>query len=89
MDSNKPNREQILAQGKRIYAERLRDVAERDHWGEFLVVDIQTGDFEIGKRDADATLSILKRQPTALLYGVRIGDNVAYRFGHGKVGNSR
>jgi len=76
-----PSKNQIAEMGKQIYAARLRENAERDHWGKFLVLDIQSGDFEITSNDTSASLSILKRRPDAVLYGIRIGDAVAYRFG--------
>lgn len=76
----------VAEQGKRMYAERLRANAERDHWGQFLVLDIQSGDFEIAPSDTNATLSMLERRPDAVLYGIRIGDEVAYRFGQGTIG---
>jgi hypothetical protein len=85
MVTQQRTKKQIVEEGKRIYAEKLKATAERDHWGQFLVVDVQSGDFEIAKNDAAASLQILKRRPNAVLYGIRIGDEVAYRFGLGRV----
>jgi len=77
------NRE-IIDRGKQIYHDKLKFDAERDHLGEFIVVDVQSGDYEIAKNDAEASHNMLQRRPGAVLYGVRIGDNVAYRFGAAK-----
>ena len=55
--------------------------------GQFIVVDVHSGGFEIGTDDLDASMRMLARRPDALLYGVRIGDEVAYRFGMRKVSN--
>jgi len=74
------NRE-IIELGKRIYHDQLKLDAERNHPGEFIVVDVQSGDYEIGKDDAEASHKMLQRRPAAVLYGVRVGDEVAYRFG--------
>jgi hypothetical protein len=78
-------KEEVVSLGKRIYNERLRAEVERDHLGKFIVVDVFSGDFEIGSDDLDASLRMLDRRPDALLYGVRIGDEVAYRFGSRKI----
>jgi hypothetical protein len=78
-------KEEVVALGKQIYNECLRTEAERDHLGQFIVVDVFSGDFEIGSDDLDASLRMLDRRPDSLLYGVRIGDEVAYRFGSRKI----
>jgi hypothetical protein len=80
-------KEEIVARGKQIYNEKLRAQAERDHLGQFIVVDVFSGDFEIGADDLEASLRMLDRRPGALLYGVRIGEEVAYRFGGRKIRN--
>ena len=86
IEHNMP-KEEVVARGKQIYNEKLRSHAERDHLGQFIVVDVFSGDFEIGVDDLDASLRMLDRRPDALLYGVRIGDEVAYRFGGRKIAN--
>jgi hypothetical protein len=59
---------------------------ERDYLGQFVVVDVLSGDYEVAEDDAAACLRILERRPDALLYGIRVGQETAYRFGLGKVG---
>ena len=81
MPEHRPSRQDIVARGKRIYDETLRDAAERDHAGEFVTIDVLSGDYHIAPTDSEAALELLKRRPDAVLYGVRIGDTVAYRFG--------
>jgi len=83
-----PN-EEVVARGKQIYNEKLRSQVERDHLGRFIVVDVFSGDFEIGTDDLDASMRMLARRPDALLYGVRIGEEVAYRFGGRKIANQQ
>ena len=67
-----------------MYDEKLRAQAERDHRGEFIVVDVYSGDYAFGRNDIDATTSMLAKRPDALVYGVRVGDDVAYRLGAGE-----
>jgi hypothetical protein len=88
MVSHRLTRQQIVEEGKRLYTDKLKATAERDHWGEFCVVDVQSGDYEVASNHAVAAQQILRRRPEAILYGIRIGDEVAYRFGHRRIGGN-
>ena len=78
---------EIVALGKRLYDEGVRAKVEADHRGRFVVVDVESGDFQIEDDDAAASQAILARRPDAVLYGVRIGEDVAYCVGLGSTGN--
>jgi len=78
-------KEEVAARGKQIYNDKLRAQLERDHMGRFAVVDVMSGDFEVGDDDAEVFLRMLERRPEAVLYGVRIGQPAAYRFGMGRI----
>jgi hypothetical protein len=67
--------------GEARYAE-LRHRLEQEHPGEFLVLDVDTDDYETARDDTTATLRLLERRPDAVTYGVRIGRSEAYRIGH-------
>ena len=73
--------EETAARGEAIYLHRIRATVEPAHRGEFLVVDIETGDYEIGPDDLAATKRALAHHPDAVLYGLRIGSPTAYRLG--------
>jgi hypothetical protein len=73
--------EEVAARGEAIYAQSIRDQVEFVHKGKFLVVDIETGNFEIDADDLSATKRALARSQDAALYGVRIGSPAAYRLG--------
>jgi len=81
MHDQKLTKYQIVERGQRIYDEQLRPQMERDHLGQFLVVDVLSGDFELAEEDIDASKRMLDRRPDALLCGIRIGEAAAYRFG--------
>ena len=75
---------EISQRGREIYDREIRAKVEKDHDGQFIVVDILTGNYEIGEDDAAATSCALKKNPAALLWGIRIGAPAAYRIGwHG------
>lgn len=73
--------EEVAARGEAIYAEQLREQVEAGNKGKFLVLDIETGDYEIDAEDLQATLRMLAKRPAAVLYGLRIGYPTAYRLG--------
>ena len=51
--------------------------------GQFVVIDIESGEFELNVDDLLATKLALAKRPGAVLYGVRIGSSAAYRLGGG------
>ena len=69
---------EITALGEAIYKERIRSQVESAEKGKFVVIDVETGDYEIDSDDASATRRLLKRRPDAVTYGVRIGYRAAY-----------
>jgi hypothetical protein len=81
MPATKYTPEEIAARGEAIYDRDIRSKVEGVHHGKFLVLDIETGDYEIDAEDLTATLRLLERQPDAVSYGVRIGYPTAYRLG--------
>jgi hypothetical protein len=81
MSSTNYTPQEIAAQGEEIYDEFLRDRVESEHRNRFLVLDIESRDFEIADDDLTATKRILARRPHGVLYGIRIGHVAAYRIG--------
>ena len=73
--------EEVATRGEAIYAQRIRAEVEATHQGKFVVVDIETGDYEVDTEDLSATKRALAKRPGAVLYGLRIGSPTAYRLG--------
>ena len=69
---------EITALGESIYEERVRSQVGPVKKGTFVVIDVETGDYEIDARDAAATRRLLERRPDAVTYGVRVGYRAAY-----------
>jgi hypothetical protein len=46
-----------------------------------VLIDIETGDYEIDKNGLHAANRLSERHPEARLYGIRIGYDVAASFG--------
>ncbi|HZL33916.1 MAG TPA: hypothetical protein VFC78_01320 [Tepidisphaeraceae bacterium] len=73
--------QEIARQGEEIYERQIRRRVESAHKGQFLVVDVLTGDYEIGDDDLTISDRALAKTPTAVLYGLKIGSPAAYRLG--------
>jgi hypothetical protein len=70
--------EEIGRIGEEIYRRDIRSHVLPQHKGEFLVLDIQTGDYEIGADDLQTEKRLRARRPNGVLYGLRIGYTSAY-----------
>ena len=73
--------EEVASRGDTIYRQRLRGLVEPEHHGSFLVIDIETGAYEIDADDVLATKRLLAGYPNAVIYGLRVGFPTAYRIG--------
>lgn len=77
-------KEEIVRRGRDIYERDIRAKLEPEHDGEFLVVDVTTGSYEVGESDvAVSDLALLQKNPDAVLYLMRVGRRAAYRIGRG------
>ena len=70
----------IVTRGEEIY-QQYREELESQYKGQFFVVDIETGNYEIADEDMVATERLLAKNPEAMTYGLRIGFGAAYRLG--------
>ena len=71
----------IAEKGEEIYAETIRPLIDfEQERGKFVVIDVNSGAYEIDKRDAVASRRLHERCPNGVFYGVRIGFAAAYRM---------
>jgi len=73
--------EEIVRRGEERYERDLRDRLEPLHKGEFLVLDIDSGDYEIDPDESAALQRARARRPQGLRFVKRIGYAVAHRIG--------
>lgn len=75
--------QEIGRRGREIYNRDIRPHVEADNIGKFLILDINTGEYEIDSEDLVASKRLLERVPDGILYGVRVGYRTAYTMaGH-------
>lgn len=72
---------EVASRGEAIYGEQIRDKVAPQHKGKFLVIDIETGEYEMHTEDLVATKRLLAKHPNAVIYGLRVGFPTAYRIG--------
>ena len=72
---------EVASRGEAIYNQEIRDRVEPTHKGKFLVIDIETGEYEMNADDLVATKRLLAKHPKAVVYGLQIGAPTAYRIG--------
>ena len=67
----------IAAIGKAMY-EEIRGELEATQKGRVVIIDVKSGDYEIGDNDLEATLRMFERRPNALTWGERVGYPAMY-----------
>jgi hypothetical protein len=76
--------EEIGRRGQELYDQQIRPRVEKaENLGKILVVDIETGDYEIDEDHWQATHRALLKHPDAALYSVRIGYPTLAEIGGG------
>ncbi len=70
-------KEDIASVGRAMYKRILPEV-EGAHWGRMVVIDVNTGDYEIADDDLTATMRLMDRKPDAVTWGERIGYPAPY-----------
>jgi hypothetical protein len=76
-----PN-EDIHRRGQALYDERIRALVEtEENIGKELVIDVETGDYEIDESGLAASQRLHAKRPGAALFGLRIGYNAVYGLG--------
>ena len=85
MPTDRNNIEEMAERGRKLYEERIKASVDPIHYGKFVVIDLDTGDYEIDKRHISAIKKLRERRPGALTYGIRVGFPSAYRSGIMKI----
>ena len=63
--------------GEAMY-EKMRAEMEANHWGKMVVIDVNTGDYEIADDDLTATIRLFERRPNAISWGELVGYPAPY-----------
>jgi hypothetical protein len=73
--------EEIVRRGQVLYEQEIRPKVEAEHKGKYLIINVETGEYELDADDLVASKRAKARFPDAPLFTVRIGYPTAYRLG--------
>lgn len=74
--------EEIGRRGKALYEKTIRQQVETAaNIGKMVVIDIETGEYEVDELGIESSRRLHAKHPDAPLYGIRIGYNVAETLG--------
>lgn len=73
--------DEIAERGQTVYEQEIRQKLEPDSRGKFLVVDIETGAYELDSDELVALKRARLKSPEGAFYILRIGHPTAYRLG--------
>jgi hypothetical protein len=75
------SQEEFARRGDEIYEREVAPRVGPDDKGKFVVIDIETGDFEVDRDELAAADRVRDRNPDAQLWFRKVGFSYAYRFG--------
>jgi hypothetical protein len=75
------SKEEFATLAKEIYYRDIRPHVINKHRGKFLVLDVESGDYEIAVDMLDAEDHLKVRRPQGRYYGIRIGFKAALSLG--------
>ena len=75
------SKEEFAALAKEIYYRDIRPQVIDEHRGEFLVLEVESGDYEIAVDMLDAEDRLKARHPQGRFYGIRVGFKAALSLG--------
>ncbi len=80
---NLPSREERREIGKKARAiyEPLREQLEKNHWGEFISINVENGDYVVAPDDVKAARAIKAKYPGIIPFTIRIGYKAVVHFG--------
>lgn len=81
MNKSMPSAGEITQRGTRIYEERLRSILEPQHNGKYVVIDVETGEYELDEDHLAASDRAAAKRTGALLYATRVGSRSLGRVG--------
>jgi hypothetical protein len=73
--------DEIAERGQALYEREIQGSLTASDAGKFLVLDIESGDYELDKDDLAAVQRARAKRPDGAFYVLRFGHSAAYRLG--------
>lgn len=71
----------LLERGMKLYEERLKSDLEPEHNGEMLAVEVESGDYFLGKSEIEAYDEAVAKHPGKEFAFLRVGAKAAFFVG--------
>src|SRR5688572_22549400 len=81
MNVTELSKEEFAALAKEIYYRDIRPHVIDEHRGKFLVLDVESGDYEVDAEMMNAEDRLALRHPQGRFYGIRVGYQAAFTIG--------
>lgn len=75
------SREEFARRGDEIYEREIVSRLRPDDEGKFVLIDIETGAYEVDRDEVVASDRLLSRLPDAQVWFRQVGSRYAHRFG--------
>ena len=72
---------EIAARGEKIYQEQIKSLVYPAEKGKFLIIDVESGDYELDEKAIVASQRLRQRRPDAVNFGMKVGYVAAFHFG--------
>jgi hypothetical protein len=72
---------QLAIKSKQFYNEKLKQILEPEHNGEFVSIEPESGQYFLGKTDGEALHEGSLAIPDKMLFLVRIGFDAVHKIG--------
>ena len=72
---------EIGALGQKIYQEQIKPLVYPAEKGKFLIIDVESGDYELDEKAIVASKRLRQRRPDAVNFGMKVGYVAAFHFG--------
>ncbi|MGQ9628237.1 MAG: hypothetical protein ACUVV0_15205 [Anaerolineae bacterium] len=69
----------LSSRGEEIY-ERIRERLELEHKGEIVAIEVDSGDYFLGKTVVEAGMKAREKHPDKVFYFIRIGFPAVHTF---------
>lgn len=72
-----PNR--LVEQGEEIYQKQLKDKLEPDYRGQIVAIEVDSGDYFLGRNVIEATDKAKAKHPDKYFYVVKVGFRAVHK----------
>jgi hypothetical protein len=81
MASAQLSSKELSQRGQQIYDREIRKKVGKKHRGKFLVIEVESNEYDMDADPVVADQLLRQRHPDSLFYMVRIGYRAAYKLG--------